>query len=118
MPVTKQRVAKIIKVVARVIGLSVTAFLLLASIIILNYGKLGVGDILVLVSFGIALAGCIVSWWRELVAGILFLITAVALLTSVFVYRYYPGWQGAGLTLFVVGVLFLTFWWLSRRTKK
>jgi len=103
--------------IAQVIGWSVTGFLFLASLINLNYGKLVVGDVLVLVSFGITLAGCIVSRWQEWLAGILFILTAVTLVTSVFVYRYYPWYKGVGVVLVVAGVLFLLSWWLSEKAR-
>ena len=81
------------------IGQGVTAVPILASLVILNYGKYKIGDVLVLTSAGMALAGCITSWWREWVAGILFIATAVELVTSVSVYRYYTRVAGSGVSV-------------------
>ncbi|MBI4267775.1 MAG: hypothetical protein HY662_03215 [Chloroflexi bacterium] len=113
----RQRLVRIIGIVARVIGWGVTAFLFLASLIILNYGKFRVGDVLVLVSFGIALVGCIVSRWLEWLAGILLILASFGLVTGVYLrWTIYSAWQGVGLVLLDAGVLFLIASWLSRKT--
>jgi len=96
------------------IGLGVTAFLFLALCINLIFRELGVGDILVLVSLGIALVGCIVSWWREWLAGILLVLTSFAL-SSGLALPWTWFWWWLGLLFLIAGVLFLLSWWLTRK---
>jgi len=110
---SRQRLAKGMRRAARVIGLGVTVFLFFALCISLIFRELGVGDVLVIVSLGIALAGCIVSWWREWLAGILLILTTFALVTGLALHWTWFWWW-LGLLFLVAGVLFLISSWLSR----
>ena len=70
---------------------------------------------------GIALAACILSWWRERAAGIMLVSVAAAM--GIFV-SIFPApaiipdrlmiWLWMGLPLLVAGILFLNSWRLSR----
>ena len=110
----KNGLPTIIRVVARVVSFCVTGFLLLASVVNLNYGKMGTAEFVVLISFGTALAGCVISWWREWVSGILLVVTGVALVTGARTHLT-PWWLGVGFLPLVAGSLFLLSWWLLRR---
>ncbi len=112
----RQNVAKGMTWAARVIVLGATAFLLLAWLLQMVFrAALWASDILYLVYLGIALAGCIVSWWRQWLAGTLLVLASFAL--SSLGSRYY-GFRGlvSGFPYLVAGVLFLLSWWLSRKT--
>ena len=75
--------------------------------------------IMLAVITAVALAGCIMSWWRERLAGILIIVTAVVMST-------YGGIIAGrnnivvglvlGLLYITPGVLFLLSWRLSRKT--
>jgi hypothetical protein len=119
----QQRLAKGITWAARIIGLGATAFLLLAWLLQMVWrAALWASDILYLVYLGIALAACIVSWWRQWLAGILLLLVSFALgsylgLSSPWGIAVLVAWSPEfGLPFFVAGLLFLLSWWLTRQT--
>jgi len=73
------------------------------------------GGVLIGAVNGVALAGCILSWWRERAAGIMLVSAAAAMGIGIFAIGA-PGraWLIVGLPLLVAGVLFLNSWRLSR----
>jgi len=112
---------------ARVIGLLVAGGFLIALITSGIFEALA-GDwealndiegIMLVIITAVALAGCIISWWRERLAGILLIITAVVMGT-------YGGIIAGrnnivvglvlGLVYIAPGVLFFVSWRLSRKT--
>lgn len=107
---------------ARVIGLGATAFLLLAWLLQMVWrASFWASDILYLIYLGIALAGCIVSWWRQWLAGTLLVLVSFVLgsslgLLSPWGIATLVAWSPQlGLPFFVAGVLFLLSWWLTRK---
>lgn len=65
----------------------------------------------------VALAGCILSWWREQIAGILLVLTAAALGAHIGVFaerNHLMAWAMVGLPYLIAGVLLLNSWRLSR----
>lgn len=111
----RQRLAKIIRVVARVLGLLVTVLYLFILIVAINLQAQShavpemVGGVLVL-------AACVISWWRVRLAGILLILISIGI--GVFVSIVTSGDVGWGIVLLpwlVSGILFLTSWWLSRK---
>ena len=129
MSTTKQRLAKGIRWAARIVGLPVTLFL---SMMAIGEGvqsglSEGFGTIFTLqgsilgLSMVTGLAGCIISWWRVRLAGILLIAAAIGLDVAM-VPEHQEGMSrflaGAGfgfLPFFMVGVLFLLSWWLSKK---
>ena len=138
MPATnKNRLAKIIRRAARIVGLVIAVLGLL-----FGSGEAGthiteiegfkvIGLYLQSFLMGssaiIALVGCIISWWRVLPAGILLILAGVALpvivrLPASFRTPTTPHETPiimalvAGSPFFFAGVLFLLSWWLSRKT--
>jgi len=121
------RLVKRIRLAARVIGLLVFGGFLLTLIVQGIYEAIAgnwealtdIQGIMLAVITAVALAGCILSWWRERFAGILLIVTAVVMGT-------YGGIIAGrnnivvGLVLcllyIVPGVLFLISWRLSRKT--
>jgi len=108
----------------RVIGLCAALFLLLMII----GGALaeGLGQNVVEaiqgISLGIlglmALAGAVISWWRERLAGILLVSTALGLGIHIGVcagHSHVFAWSIVGLPYLIAGVLLLNSWWLLRK---
>ncbi len=79
--------------------------------------SLGIRGMILVVIGGIALAGGIVSWRRERLAGILLVLAAMAMgiHTAAFTARFFD-WLMLGFPFLVAGLLFLNSWRLSRRT--
>lgn len=76
------------------------------------------GVLLVIIG-AVALAGFILSWWRERPAGILLVATAAALGAHIGVFaarNQLMVWSMLGLPFLIAGVLFLNAWRLSRKT--
>ena len=67
----------------------------------------------------VALAGCILSWRRERVAGILLVLTAAAIGAHIGAFAgrsHFLVWSMVGLPYLVAGVLLLSSWRLSRES--
>ncbi len=116
----RQRLAKGMRWAARVIGLLTAAFslmFLIGDTIVRTAMQQGgfIEDVLTAMPVVVAVAGCIVSWWRQRLAGTLLVLASFAL--SSLGSRYY-GFRGlvSGFPYLVAGVLFLLSWWLSRKT--
>jgi hypothetical protein len=134
------RLAKGLRIAARVIGLAVTLFGLMMAVGegIQSYTAEGfkgfnlefLQGLLVLLTVVIALAGCIISWWRVRLAGILLIVAPVAWSIAVIFNPIVCGqnWSMSfligsllhyvtfGSPFLLAGVLFLLSWWLSKKT--
>ena len=125
----RHRVAKQMRWVARVIGL-LTAGLCLSMLIVSTTSDVQaegweaftqvevVQGSLIGVLGAMALAGCIVSWWRERLASILLVLTAVGFGIHIGLFaghNHFLAWSMMGLPYLVAGMLFLNSWRLSRR---
>ena len=87
-------------------------------------------DVFMWLSAIVAVVGYIVSWWRALPAGILLVLAGLAVVVNFFLPASFrtPWSQGepefgvsfgfllVGSPFLVAGVLFLSSWWLSRKT--
>jgi len=74
------------------------------------------GVLLVIIG-AVALAGCILSFWRERAAGIMLVAVAGALAAHIAVFagrNHLLAWSMLGLPYLVAGVLFLNSWRLSQ----
>ena len=124
----KQGLAKGMRWAARIVGLVITAFLLMMVIgetitsIQAEGFKFDVESLFVVVPAVIALAGCIVSWWRERLGGSLLILVSIAfgVLPSIgagwSILRALQGWLMLGLPFLIAGILFLISSWLSRKS--
>jgi hypothetical protein len=122
------RLAKRMRWAGRIIGLVAAVFLLTMLIgtaiaeVLTNGWELMTTDIvgILLGALGVlALAGCIVSWWRERLAGILLVLTSVGLGIHIGVcagHNHFLAWLLVGFPYLVAGGLFLNSWRLSRKT--
>jgi len=67
----------------------------------------------------VAVAGCVISWWRERLAGTLLVVVAVGLAIHIGIYagrNHVLAWIMLGLPYLIAGVLLLGSWRLSRNT--
>ena len=143
MSATKQqRLAKGMRWAARIIGIPVTAFgAMMAigegvqSVLTEGFGPVNLvffGGSFIVLSMMSALAGCIISWWRVRLAGILLILTFLELITAgilaggsvdlperfslPFILANIMQASIMGSPFLIAGVLFLISWWLSRKT--
>ena len=73
--------------------------------------------VLLIIIGAFALAGCILSWWRERPGGILLIAVSAALGAHIAVFagrNHMLAWSMLGLPYLVAGVLFLNSWRLSQ----
>ena len=109
---------------ARIIGFGAAGFFLsiligeaTAEFAAEGWETIEIAGVLLGLFAGIALVGCILSWWRERLAGILLVSIAAAfgIHISVFAERNeLLAWSMVGLPYLVAGVLLLNSWRLSR----
>ena len=119
MPTAKRRLAKAMTIVARVIVLGAAAFWFLAGFLYLIFSPLRVSDVVFTTYLIIVLAGCIVSWWRQWLAGIILILASFTLGSGLGLSS--PGiafviWSVQGLPFFIGGMLFLLSWRISKKT--
>ena len=137
----QQRLARGLRWTARIIGLGASIYFLLFFIILGEIISIVEGNplpwetksILMSIFFVIGLVGCIISWWRERLAGILLILVATAfailiwLLGSGVIIVTIPEtnkveswsmseWPIYGLHYLIAGVFFLLSWRLTRKT--
>jgi len=120
------RLARRMTVAARVIGLGAVGFVLTfligetsAEFMAQGWAAVTREVIIIGVITVIALAGCIVSWGKLRVAGILLIVSAVLCATNIppvqpLIPYDVRVWLMVGLPRLVAGVLFLNAWRLSR----
>jgi len=106
---------------ARVIGTIAAVFfvgMLIASAISEGIGPITV-EIGTLVLLGmLSLSGCIASWWRDMPAGILLILTAVGLGVHIGCFaghNHVLAWSIIGLPYLVASILILSSWQLLRQ---
>ncbi len=121
------RPAKRMTWAARVIGLVAAAFLL-AMLIGAGIGELlteesepiTIEGLSLVVLAVIALAGCIISWWRQRLAGIVLILAAIGLGIHIGFFagrNHFLAWSMVGLPYLVAGVLLLISLRLSTKTQ-
>jgi len=79
-----------------------------------------IAGILIGVFGAIALAGCIISWWRERLAGILLILTAIGFGIHIGIYagrNHFIAWLMVGFPYLVAATLLFYSWWLSRQLR-
>ncbi|MBA7631664.1 hypothetical protein ES703_39199 [subsurface metagenome] len=121
----QERLAKRMRWAGRVIGLVAAGFFLMmligtavAEVLTESLEPMTIEGALLAVLGVIALAGCIVSWWRERLASILLILTAAGLGAHIGVCagrNHFLAWLMMGFPYLVAGGLLLTSWRLSRK---
>jgi hypothetical protein len=121
------RVRQGMTLAARIIGLGTVGFVLTfligetsAEYLAKGWAAVTREVIIIGVITGIALAGCIVSWGKQRVAGILLIVSAILTATNIpplqpLIPNNVRIWLIVGLPYLVAGTLFLNSWRLSRR---
>jgi len=74
------------------------------------------GGLLVMIGL-VALAGCVMSWWRDLPASILLVVTSAGLGVHIGIFagrNHFMVWSILGLPYLVAGVLLINAWRLSK----
>ena len=125
-PPRQNYLAKRMKWSARVIGLVAAGFFLIfligegiSEIIDEGLAAVETAGILLAVLQALALAGTIISWRRERLAGVLLVAASVGLGVHIGVYagrNHFLAWLAIGLPYLVAGGLFFCSRWLSART--
>jgi len=116
--------AKRMRWAARVIGLIITVFgatMLIGEAIseFLAQGFVTTsveGGLLVVIGLA-ALAGCVMSWWRDIPASILLVATSAGLAVHIGIFagrNHFLAWSMLGLPYLVAGVLLINAWRLSK----
>lgn len=121
-----QRLARRMTWTARIVGLVAAMFL---AIIVIGSaaGEIIDGETVAFdvagITLGIiaiaALAGCIISWWWERLAGTLLVLVAIGLAVHIGILagrNHVWAWMVMGLPYLIAGVLLLGSWRLSRNT--
>ena len=72
---------------------------------------------LIVVIAGVALAGCVASWWRLRLAAFLVVLASVAMGVHVALvagHNHFLAWSFSGLPFLIAGGLFFGAWWVTR----
>ncbi|MFQ6090231.1 MAG: hypothetical protein ACE5LD_02185 [Candidatus Bipolaricaulia bacterium] len=108
---------------ARAIGTVAAALfvvMLIGSAVAEGVGPLTVESGTLVLLGAVALAGGSVSWWRDMGAGILLVLTSIGLAAHIGYYaerNHLLAWSMIGLPFLVAGLLILSSWRLSRRNR-
>jgi hypothetical protein len=121
----KYKIARRMRLTGRVIGLVAAGFFLVFLIgeaigEALTEGSeaIELAGILLAVLIVIALAGSILSWWRERLAGILLVLVSIGLGIHIAICagrNHFLAWLMVGFPYLVAGGLILYAWWLERK---
>jgi len=113
---------KLMRWSARVIGLIAALFLvamLIGAAVTEGVEPIGIAGITLGLLGVMALASCIISWWRERLAGILLVLTATGLGAHIGIFagrNHFLAWLMVGLPYLVAGALLLVARRLSTKT--
>ncbi len=121
----QHRLAAGMRRVGRIIGLVAAGFFLVILVGEATGEALGEGGelietagVLLAALSAVALVSCILSWWRERLAGILLVLVSIALGIHIGVYagqNHFLAWSMVGLPYLAAGGLILYAWWLERK---
>jgi len=117
------RLAKRMRWAARAIGTAAAVLfvgMFIASAVSEGMGPMTVESGTLVLLGAVALAGCIASWWRDMTAGILLVLTSIGLGVHIGCFaghNHVLAWSIIGLPYLVAGVLVLSSWRLSRQNR-
>jgi len=115
--------AKLMRWAARIIGTIAAVFfvgMLIGSAVSEGVGPITIESGTLVLLGAVALAGCITSWWRDRIAGILLVITSIGLGIHIGVcasFNHLLAWSIIGLPYLIAGILLLNSWRLSRQVQ-
>ena len=118
--------AKRMRWTGRVIGLFTAGFFLafligeaISEVLAEDWeATIGVEGILLGILVAIALAGCIISWWRQRIGGILLILASIGLVIHIGIIaerNHFLVWLVLGFPYLIAGGLILYAWWLERK---
>ena len=123
---SKYKIAIWMRITGRVISLLVAGFFLaflvggaIDEALSEEVEAIEVAGIILAILVVVALAGSILSWWRERLAGILLVLVSIGLGIHIGIYagrNYFLAWSMVGLPYLVAGGLLLYAWWLDEKT--
>lgn len=117
----RYRLAKYMRWVARVIALVAALFfvvMLVGSAVSEGLGPMPVASATMALLGALSLAACIASWWRDVTAGILLVLTSIGLGIHIGCFagrNHVLAWLMIGLPYLVAGILILGSWRLSKQ---
>ena len=122
----RHSLARLMGWAGRIIGLVAALFFLTVIIgeaigeaISDDTGTLTTAGALLAALSGLALVSCVLSWWRERLAGILLVLIAIALGIHISLYagqNHFLVWLAIGFPyLLAGGLLIFSAWWLERK---
>ena len=119
------RAAEAFRLTGRIIGLIVAVFILIfligestSDIAGEGWETITASGIVLGVLMLIALAGCIISWWKEKLAIALLLAVSIGLGIHIAFYagrNHFLTWLMVGLPFLLTATLLFTGWWLERK---
>ena len=118
--------AKRMRLTGRIIGLFTAGFFLafligeaISEVLAEDWeATIGVEGILLGILVAIALAGCIISWWRQRLGGILLILASIGLGIHIGIIaerNHFLVWLVLGFPYLIAGGLLLYAWWLERK---
>ncbi len=119
----RYRLAKLSRWAARAIGTIAAVFfvgILIGSALSEGMGPVTTESVTLVLLAAVALAGCTVSWWRDMTAGILLVLTSIGFGVHIGCFaghNHVLAWSIIGLPYLVAGILILSAWWLSRQNR-
>jgi hypothetical protein len=123
----RYRLAKWMRWLARVIGLiaaTMCLVILIGEAVVEDWEATNQADMIAGILIGvfgaIALAGCIISWWRERLAVILLVLTAIGFGIHISIYagrNHFIAWLMVGFPYLVAAGLLFYSWRLSRQLR-
>jgi hypothetical protein len=119
----RYRLARLSRWAARAIGTIAAVFfvlMLIGSALSEGLGPVTTESVTLVLLVAVALAGCAVSWWRDMTAGVLLILTSIGFAVHIGCFAGHGhalAWSIIGLPYLVAGVLILSAWWLSRQNR-
>lgn len=116
-----------IRWIARILGTILAVYLVFTTVggFIINFGNLTASELIAAYGstafIAVFVAGVIVAWFREKIGGIILVVSAVAVSIFSIIYGLAPNSDLlmliliAGLPFLIIGILFLVYWWKSRK---
>ena len=119
----RYRLAKLSRWAARAIGTIAAVFfvgILIGAALSEGMGPVTTESVTLVLLAAVTLAACTVSWWRDMTAGILLVLTSIGFGVHIGCFAGHShvlAWSIIGLPYLVAGILILSAWWLSRQNQ-
>ena len=115
-----------IRWIARILGTILAVYWVFSTVasLIQNFGNFMAWDFIFYGSYAfiiICAVGVIVAWFKEKIGGIILVASAVAVIIFSIIFGLNPASEvlmligSVGLPFLIIGILFLVYWWKSRK---